>query len=127
MPIYIFQNPITQEVIEIQQRAKDEHKYTDENGLEWSRVFTVPNASVPNMTRIDAGSEKDFMAKTQGSGGTYGDLFDLSKELSEKRKSQSADGKDPVEQKFFKNYSNKRKGLKHQNDKPSSSGGTLEV
>ena len=107
----------------MQQKISDTHEYIDNNGLKWSRVFTVPNTSIPNMTRIDAGSHEDFMKKTQNTGGTYGDLFDLSKELSEKRKSQSADGSDPVEQKFFKDYSKKRNGLKHQNDKPSNSKG----
>ena len=127
MPIYLFQNPETNEVLEVQQRISDTHEYIDDNGLKWSRVFTVPNASVPNMTRIDAGSEQDFMNKTQNTGGTLGDLFDLSKELSEKRKSQSGNNKDPIEQKFFKDYSKKRKGLKHQNDKPSNSSGSIEV
>ena len=47
--------------------------------------------------------------------------------IKRERKSQSADGSDPVEQKFFKDYSKKRNGLKHQNDKPSNSKGSIEV
>jgi hypothetical protein len=116
MPTYIFQHPSTGTVKEISQRISDAHEYTDENGLQWNRVFTVPHASVPNMTRIDAGSERDFMNKTQGMEGTCGDLFDLSNELSEKRKSQSGNGDDPVKQQFFKDYSEERKGLKHLSD-----------
>jgi hypothetical protein len=127
MPIYLFQNPETNEVIEVQQRISDAHEHVDDNGLKWLRIFTVPNTSIPSMTRIDAGSHEDFMRKTQNTGGTYGDLFDLSKELSDKRKSQSANGSDPVEKKFFKDYSKERNGLKHQNDKPSSTEGTIEV
>jgi|TARA_R110000824_G_scaffold1118_1_gene6082 hypothetical protein len=132
MPTYIFQHPLTGDIKEITQRISDSHEYADESGLKWSRVFTVPHTSIPNMTRIDAGSEQDFANKTQNTGGTCGDLFDLSRELSEKRKSQSSDGKDPVEQQFFKKYSKERKGMKHQNDTPQSrnspnSDGVIEI
>jgi hypothetical protein len=116
MPTYIFQHPSTGDTKEISQRISDAHEYIDDSGIQWNRVFTVPHASIPSLTRIDAGSEQDFMNKTQGLDGTCGDLFDLSNELSTKRKSQSSNGKDPVEQQFFKNYSKERKGLKHQND-----------
>ena len=47
--------------------------------------------------------------------GTYGDLQDYSKELSEKRKTMN-NGVDPVQQKFFKDYSKQRKGAKHVNE-----------
>lgn len=132
MPTYIFQHPLTGDTKEISQRISDPHEYTDEGGIQWNRVFTVPHASIPNMTRIDAGSEKDFMNKTQGMGGTCGDLFDLSQELSEKRKSQENDGKDPVKQQFFKDYSKERKGLKHRDDVSQSkytpdSDGVIEI
>jgi hypothetical protein len=44
--------------------------------------------------------------------GTMGDLFDQSKELSEARKKIHG-GKDPVKQKYWKEWSKKRKGKKH--------------
>ena len=129
MPTYIYQHPDSGEVIEIHQRISDRHEYTDDSGVSWNRVFTVPHTRVPNMTRVEANSEEDFIRRTRESGGTMGDLFDLSKELSDKRKAQSNDGKDPVEQKFFKDYSKKRKGMKHQNDTSGSnnSDGVIEI
>ena len=96
MPTYIYQHPDSGEVIEINQRISDQHEYTDESGGSWNRVFTVPHTRVPNMTRADANSEEDFIRRTRESGGTMGDLFDISKELSNKRKAQSKYGKDPV-------------------------------
>ena len=42
-------------------------------------------------------------------------MMDRSAELSEKRKELNG-GTDPVQTKYFENYSKKRKGLKHQND-----------
>ena len=116
MPTYIYQHPQSKEIIEVSQKISDTHEYTDEKGVKWNRVFTVPNASIPNLTRIDAGSEEDFMKKTQGSGGTVGDLFDMSAELSQKRQQDQGTGTDPVKQKFFKDYSSKRNGLKHRDD-----------
>ena len=129
MPTYIYQHPDSGEVIEINQRISDRHEYTDDSGVSWNRVFTVPHTRVPNMTRVEANSEEDFIRRTRESGGTMGDLFDLSKELSNKRKAQSNDGKDHVEQKFFKDYSKKRKGMKHQNDASGSnnSDGVIEI
>jgi hypothetical protein len=128
MPIYLFQHPSSKEVIEIKQRISDRHEYIDEHGVMWNRIFTVPYTSVPNMTRIDATSEQEFMKKTQDFQGNMGDLFDASKDLSEKRKEIM--GNDPVQQKFYKKYSKDRKGLKHTSDtshldskyKPNSDG-----
>ena len=41
MPIYIYQNPITEEVIEVVQSMSEDHIYFDESGLKWKRVFVV--------------------------------------------------------------------------------------
>ncbi len=38
-------------------------------------------------------------------------MWDASKEASEKR--DKITGKDPTKEKYFKNYSKKRKGMKH--------------
>jgi len=134
MPTYIYQHPQTQEVLEIVQRISDPHEYIDNQGVQWNRVFTVPHTNIPSMTRVEAGSEEDFIRKTRDSGGTLGDLFDLSQELSDKRKNERGDGKDPVQQKFYKDYSKTRNGLKHRSDnsdtgskyKPNSDG-VIEV
>jgi len=128
MPTYLYQHPTTQEVVEVKQRISDTHEYVDGNGVVWNRVFTVPYTSIPNMTRIDATSEHEFMKKTQDFQGNIGDLIDASKDLSEKRKNEL--GSDPVQENFHKKYSKDRKGLKHTSDtshldskyKPNSDG-----
>ena len=111
MPIYLFQNPKTGKVKEIFQSMNDSHVYS-EDGIEWQRIFTIPQASID--TEIDAFSEDSFKKKTAGKRETLGDLMDRSKELSEKR--QSIAGTDPVQNKFFENYSKTRKGKKHPKD-----------
>tara|TARA_B100000131_G_C17957929_1_gene549210 strand:+ start:370 stop:717 length:348 start_codon:yes stop_codon:yes gene_type:complete len=114
MPVYQFKNPQTEETIEVIQSMKDRHVYVDEDGLEWERVFFAPNSSID--TKMD-GSLESFMRKSQNKGGTLGDLEDMSREASEIRKKER--GVDKVQQKYFKNYSEKRHGMKHQNDKGS--------
>lgn len=109
MPLYIYQNPKTQEVKEIVQSVHDKHEYS-ENGIKWNRVFTVPQVGIDS--KLDASStEKDFVEKTKNKKGKVGDLWDRSRELSEKR--EKLYGKDPVKEKYFKDWSSKRKGKKH--------------
>jgi hypothetical protein len=134
MPTYIYQHPKTNEIVEVSQKISEAHEYTDSQGVQWNRVFTVPYASIPNMTRIEAGSEQDFMKRTEGFDGTMGDLMDLSKDLSNKRIEERGDGTDNVKQKFFKDYSKDRNGLKHLDDKPAvdpkykpNSDGVIEI
>lgn len=111
MPIYLFQNPNTGKIKEIVQPMNVEHIYS-EAGIKWERIFTIPQASID--TEIDAFSEDSFKKKTAGKKETIGDLMDRSKELSEKR--QSIAGTDPVQNKFFEDYSKTRKGKKHPKD-----------
>jgi len=58
MPIYVFQNPLTYELIEIIQSMNEEHTYKDETGLEWNRVFHSPTCSIKG-TPLDFRSQKD--------------------------------------------------------------------
>jgi predicted nucleic acid-binding Zn ribbon protein len=39
MPIYLYQNPETDEVLEVLQGMNDKHEYFDEQGIEWKRVL----------------------------------------------------------------------------------------
>lgn len=113
MPIYIYQNPNTKEVKEIIQSVHDSHEYY-ENGIKWDRVFTVPQVNID--TILDASSsEKDFVEKTKNKKDNIGALWDRSRDLSEKRK--KIYGKDPVKDKYFKDWSSKRKGKKHPKDR----------
>lgn len=111
MPIYLFQNPKNGKIKEIVQPMNADHVYS-EAGIKWERIFTIPQASID--TEIDAFSEDSFKKKTSNKKETLGDLMDRSKELSEKR--QSIAGTDPVQNKFFEDYSKTRKGKKHPKD-----------
>lgn len=105
MPEYSFKHPLTGEIRNVILRMTEEHKYTDENGLKWERVFTSPCAAVD--TKIDAFSSKEFVQKTAKKGMTVGDMWDRSAELSEKR--EKTLGKDPIKEKTFTDYEKKTK------------------
>lgn len=113
MPCYLYRNPETDEVIEVFQKMTEKHEYFDEDGLEWKRVWTVPQASID--TEIDPFSETAFLEKTKGKG-TIGDLQDRAQELSEKRKKIRGDGKDPIAQAGFDAYAKARNGKRHMKD-----------
>ena len=110
MPIYEYQNPETGELIEVLQTMVEDHVYFDSDGLEWKRVFTAPNMAIDS--QIDPYSTKDFVQKTENKKGTVGDMMDYSKELSQERAEKNG-GIDPVKEKYYKDYSAKRKGAKH--------------
>ena len=112
MPLYIFEHPETGEIIEVLQRMKDKHEYVDEKGIEWRRIFTSPGATID--TQVDPFSKSQFVDKTKGKGMTMGQLWDESARASEKR--AKILGKDPVKEKYFKDYSGKRQGVVHQDD-----------
>ena len=111
--IYIYEHPKTGKQVEVYQGINDVHEYFDKKGLKWLRVFTVPNMSIDS--RIDEFSAVDFANKTRNKNDNVGALIDRSKELSEKRASRNG-GVDPVKEKFFKDYSKKRKNKLHPSD-----------
>lgn len=104
MPIYLFENPKTKEVIEVVQRMNEEHIYIVK-GVKWNRVFTKPSASID--TQIDPNSSRDFIEKTKNKNYSIGALWDKSAELSEKR--AKVDGIDPIKEKEIKKYEDKTK------------------
>ena len=108
MPIYLFQNPDTGEVVQILQGMNDKHEYS-ENGVKFQRVFTVPNATIDD--NIDPDSAQAFIEKTGRMKGTMGEIWDYTKQLSEKREKMY--GKDPVKERAETKYSKKRKGAKY--------------
>lgn len=107
MPIYIFQNKNTGEVKEFLLSMKEIGSFFV--GKDWQRVYTAPNVSVDS--NINPHSSKDFVEKTRNKKGTIGDLFDKSRELSEKRGGASSD---PVLKNYFNSYE-KEKGVRHAN------------
>ena len=111
-PEYLYEDPDTGEVKSVFQKTGEKHEYS-EGGKKFNRVFTIPNASID--TKIDANSERDFVEKTKNKKGTMGDLWEASREASEKRK--EAHGKDKVKEKYLKKYSKERRGMKHPTEK----------
>ena len=103
MPIYIYKHPEKNEHIEVVQKMSDFHIYIDYDGLEWERVFTTPTTSIG--LRSDVDSERQFVDKTKG--WTTGDMWDYSKELSEKRKAKRGD--DHVERAYDKKKTEEKK------------------
>ena len=98
MPTYLYKNPKTEEIIEIIQSMNEKHVYIDKNGIEWERVWTVPQSNID--TKIDPFSEKDFVKYTGARKGTLGDLQDLSKAMSEERASKNG-GIDEVKEHYY--------------------------
>ena len=106
--IYLFEHPETGEIKEVVQRISEDHFYVDGSGVTWKRVYTPTNFSVDG--RVNAFSSKEFVEKTAKEGMSVGDMWDLSRELSAKREKSA--GKDPVREKYEKDYSKQRKGKK---------------
>jgi hypothetical protein len=123
MPFYIFQHPKTEETVEVQQRMKDDHVYIDQDGVEWKRVFTNPNAAID--TRPDVYSTAQMARSVDNKKETYGELQDRSKEASEKRISQN--GYDPLKQQWFDDYAKTRKGKRHIKDPKAGESGAKIV
>ena len=117
MAAYLYKNPETGETIEIIQTMNEKHIYVDKDGLEWKRVWTVPNASVDSISNLNPFDLKSYVEKTGKSKGTVGDLWSISKEASERR-AEKLGHEDPVKRKFFDNYE-KEKKVKHFADRPS--------
>lgn len=111
MPVYIYKHPDEESYVEVLQTMTEDHVYF-QDGLEWKRVFTVPNASID--TTINEWDKNGFIEKTGNMKGTVGDMLDFSSELSEKRASRT--GEDPIKRKAFDDYE-KKIGKKHLMDK----------
>jgi len=98
MPIYRYKHPKSGKVVEIIQKMTDRHEYCDENGTQYERVFENPNLSKD--TIINPFSKNDFINKAHDKKMNVGEMWDLSKDLSNKRK--QIDGKDKIKQNYNK-------------------------
>lgn len=101
MPLYIYKKPDSEEWVEVVQGMNDEHVYFDEDGLEWKRVFTVPNAGMD--TQLDPFNKKKFVEKTKGIK-TFGEAWDISKEMSQEREAKTGQPdkvKEKAEKRFY--------------------------
>lgn len=82
----------------------------DEDGLEWRRIFTVPQAT-SNITKIDPYSAKDFNRRLDNKSVTIGQMWDEAAALSQRRAEK--DGKDTVKEKYYEKYASERQGARH--------------
>ena len=123
MPLYIFSNPKDEsEIVEVVMSVHDKHEFI-KDGIRWDRIFTKPQAATDS--RCDPFSSRDFVDKSRNKKGNLGNLFDEAKEMSLKR--QDKLGIDPVKQKFYEDYKNKRKGkVEHPDVKKAKSRETLK-
>lgn len=118
MPLYVFHHPEDENLTkDVFFNMNDEKKYTDEDGVEWKRVFLSSQLSCEGS--IDPWDNADFVNKTGNKKGSYGDLLDQSAELSAQRAKENG-GIDPLKQKYYKNYSKKRRGAIHNDLKPKT-------
>jgi len=111
MPEYLYERISTGEVVEVFQSMKQDHVFNGEDGTEigeWRRVYTVPQMSID--VKLDPNNKNDFIRKT-AKYSTLGELQDASRDLSDKR--ESKEGKDPVKEEYFNQYSQERAGKKH--------------
>lgn len=113
-PLYSYYNPDDEsDTIEIVQSVNDKHEYV-KNGIKWARLWQNPQLNVKG-GKVDPFDKKKFVDKTGKMKGTYGDMLDMSKELSEERKSKV--GFDPEQKRFFGEFE-KKNGYRHHKDKP---------
>jgi len=120
MPLFLFKNSDTNEVREIFFKMNDDKVYNGEDGTEigkWSRRWTKPNASVNSLSNTNPFDTRAHVEKTGQMKGSLGDLFNISKEMSERRQDKIG-GEDPVKRKFFEDYKQKNNGAKHFHDRP---------
>ncbi len=78
------------------------------DGQKWKRGLVTSQLAMAGLKPVDPHSAKDFVRKTGQMKGNLGELWDASKELSEKRAAK--EGTDPVKEKYYKDYSRKRRG-----------------
>lgn len=114
MPEYIYKHPKREKYVFVIQTMNEEHTFADASGTKWERVFTVPQAVVKE--RIDEFNSHQYVDITKRKKGTVGDLLDFSEELSAKRAQNTDNGRDPVKDKFYDDWSAKRHGRIHPED-----------
>ncbi len=113
MPLYLFQHIKTGEVHEVMYHMNDAKDYRGPKGKArvgaWKRVYLKPRAAFDSLP-VDPFSSKDF-ARVTNKKGLVGDMWERSAEMSAKRAEK--EGADPVKNRFYRQYSAKRKGHKH--------------
>ena len=85
----------------------DVHEYFDNNGLKWERIFTVPNATIDSVDKMDPTDRNKFVDVTRNKKGTVGDMWDLSADLSRQREEKY--GIDKLKEAHQNHKDNKKK------------------
>ena len=111
MGLYIYQNPISNEIKEIFQTMSEKHEYY-ENGIKWDRVWTKPNSSIDSI--IDPFDHKKGIEKIGKTKGTIGDMQSFSGEQSKRREEKL--GSDPLKKEVYRKYKETR-GKEHPQEK----------
>ena len=98
------------------------YKGPNGNDENWERVYEAPQINMGNSTakKIDPWDNTSFVDRTKHMKGTYGDLENHSRELSEKRAKESITGEDPLKRKYLNNYAKRRGGKKHMAAMPTT-------
>jgi hypothetical protein len=120
MPLYVFECEDGR-VEDIFYTMSEVPRVGDEivvEGLKWKRVFTRPNAAIA--TQSDPYSTKDFNKILDGKKVTIGDMWDASKEASEKRAAK--EGVDPIKTKYYDQYAKDHKGARHHSEVKEQNG-----
>jgi len=115
MPNYIFQRIGAEEVKDFffsMKEAPPIGSVIFRDKIKWRRVASRPQTVFSGLKAIDPFSAKDFTNKTGQMKGTVGDLWDMSKEQSQRRAERNQ-GVDPIKQKYFEDYKKKKRGTPH--------------
>ncbi len=108
MPIHDFLNKKTGKKLSVYVPIKApliEHQKQIVDGEEYERTYDDAPLIAKDMQHDD-GSFNDFRKTTDGKNVKMGDLYNISKEMSEKRASKNG-GYDPVQEKWFSEYEKK--------------------
>lgn len=117
MPAYIYKHPDLDEYVEVIQRMNDEHVYFDEDGVQWKRVLTPPQVNAERIATINPFDTQKAAEITGRRKGTIGDLWDTSRELSQRRE-EKIGAEDPIKRKYFDKYKKENK-VNHFYDRPT--------
>lgn len=112
MPVFEFQHEESGEIISvlvaISEPDEARHKQIVD-GKTYKRLYSAPIAAKDTLVK-DA-TNQDFKRVTQGKNLTVGQMWEISKEMSEQRQDKNG-GIDPVKEQFYKDYE-KKTGGKH--------------
>ncbi len=120
MPLYVFERvddpAVTTDLLYSMNTAPSIGKVVVVDKIQWRRVAVKPQASFD--TKADPRSVDDFL-KVTNKRQSVGDMLDRSKEMAIKRREK--EGVDTVQQGYFKDYSRRRRGTVHPEQKRQES------